>query len=179
MNTKTLSVLLTLAGPASLIGQAPAPVKVGSDVRITLKSSRRFEARLVRLTTDSLQWQEGYGPGAPRGAVARDSIALWEVRRPGAGPIGGVIGLAVGAGIGAIAASREHSDPPCNAGWFADLCHSLSKSTKQKIDVVVSAALGTIFGALIGSRVRRTTWTPVSLGEPSAGSVGLGLHFQF
>ena len=113
MITKALSFVLPLSflsavsalRPASLTGQAPASVKPGSAIRITLKSSRRFEATFVGLSQDSLQWRLGYGPAALHGAVPRDSIALWEIRRGGAGPLGAVIGLQ-------HLDSRHHLEPP-------------------------------------------------------------------
>jgi len=193
MITKALSFVLPLSflsavsalRPASLTGQAPASVKPGSAIRITLKSSRRFEATFVGLSQDSLQWRLGYGPAALHGAVPRDSIALWEIRRGGAGPLGAVIGLIAGAGLGAVAASHEQSDRSCS-GSLNPFCLSLPKSAKQALDIGLSATLGAIVGAVVGSHVRKTTWQPQSLSAASPsvklldeGRMGLGLTWNF
>jgi hypothetical protein len=151
--------LVLLAGPSDTLSQEPAPVEIGTRVRVKAEGEgqRWMVGKLLELRSDSVRLLTGTPP-TDSVAVALDSLAGFELsrgQRSQAGR-GALIGLGTGAVLGFIIGIATYEE--CSGFCVFDPGRAGTGA--------VLAGLGGLFGlgvgALIGRGSHTDRWEPVS-----------------
>jgi hypothetical protein len=145
------SAACLLAGAAA---EAQDPLREGARIRVHRDASPAVEARLLRVTADSLTY--GIGTADSIGvSVAFDEVDL-EVRRgpaPGSHPVlqgAGIGALAGAAGLGALLAITYEPCRPPDVPWGGLAC--IGHPTLE-MAFAGGALLGGLLGAVVGAAI--------------------------
>lgn len=174
---------LTLLSAADrTAGSQVAPlVERGSKVRITPPGAHAQVGVVLALRADSIVVQPDDSAASPvgfaRAAGTQIEVTNGKKRHP-------ILGLLIGAGVGAVAGqieargsndSCESSQPLCNLG----------KSLANDFAPMAGALVGAVAGLFIGTMVRTPRWVSVPLEQvrigasPAIGARGPGVSLSF
>ena len=184
----TALLLLALAAPTLVSGQAPAPlgtIQPGARVRITTPGAKARTATVVAHTGDTLvvRWpQFANAVPVPVSGISRLDVSTGRHRRvlKGAG-----LGTLVGGATGGLVAAISYS--PCDPDTFFDCFLEPENRGEAAVwGTLVGGTLGLVVGTLAGLP-RRESWQQVSLGDrrvalavtPRARDTRLGVSVQF
>lgn len=152
---------VTLVAPALVAAQSPVipawPVSAGSRVRITSPVLGRNSqtGSVVSATSDTLLFRRGAQPTPT--AIGTPSIVRMDVSQ-GAHTrklAGGLLGLALGAGAGAIIGDVTYH--PCTN------CFDIfGRGGNVAVGSILGALVGTVTGIIVGNR-QFDTWVPVAV----------------
>ena len=181
-------LLLVLARPDALMGQAAAPaasLRSGARVRIARIAEKPLVATVVARVGDTLVVR---APGlamplaVPLAEISQLDVSTGRHRNVGKGALIGIVaGGAVGAGLGAA------TYQPCTSTEFMGcLLAPSDRGEAVTVGGVVGGVLGLVVGSLIGA-ARQDTWKRVPLDgsrvavsvRPRAHGAGLGVALQF
>jgi hypothetical protein len=174
-----LGALLVGCAPksVSVVWTTPRPVR-GDPVRVTTGDHREvYEFR--QLGDDVLVVERGSGAdlSIPLASVDELEVVVGHQRRT---VLGGVVGLAVGAGFGALMGRRVF--PECDPDQSLQIM-CLDDAEARTLGAVIAGGIGAGVGALIGSKPT-AVWAPVDStalqiqAHASPGGLGLQLSWR-
>jgi hypothetical protein len=118
----------------------------GSKLRITLNNAETHTGMMVRATDDELVLRDGRGEKS----YSKQGISKVQVVGSRSHGRGALIGLAIGAGAGAIIGGATGG---CGQ---SEIC-IISRADATGIVALVGGVVGTIIGALVGGGRKKTT----------------------
>jgi hypothetical protein len=142
-----LAALLSPAGASA--AQSPSALAVGTRVRVSADTGRSITGLLLAVPADSIGLRPcpGCGPmSVSLGRVKRIDVSDGKHLSIRNTVVGGLLGMVVGAGVGA---------------WIGDASCSRSCGVAAVIPGLTGAGLGLVMGSAGGLAVRRESWRQV------------------
>ena len=186
-----LAALLGSAAVNLPTAHGQAITRVGDRVRITAPDMGLTEAVGILREVDGQNLLVEFNGTRPQVHLAADEVEKLEVSfgQKSRTRRGAVIGLLVGAGIGAVAGNTRGRSDSCvgdpNAGsqlpFPTGFCVKITRGFKRGAGAVIGGALGAMFGGAVGKSVKTERWQPAYMGDakvsaqPVVGPKSLGL----